>query len=195
MRFLLPAAVAASFSLSALPARALPELGLRVVRIDESGVQALPDLQRAQATLISQADPDDDVIRLAGGAEDFTFRCDSSLAPLAAEQVVVRDLDGNIIEIISSSNGQISGNTLTIPHEEDVQVGQIVRVDLPAPWATSCSEATKLFTVKRGAVAAAGGGGAPGWIWLPIIAAGALVGCAIGGCFDGGGGGGGNSSR
>ncbi len=197
MRFLLPAAMAASFSLSALPVRALPEIGLRVVRIDESGVQALPDLQRAQATLISQAQAnDDDVIRLARGADDFTFRCDSSLAPLAAEQVVVRDLDGNIIEIISSSNGEISGNTLTIPHEEDVQVGQIVRVDLPAPWATSCTEATKLFTVQRGAVAAAGGGGAPGWIWLPIIAAGALVGCAIGGCFDGGGGGGGgNSSR
>jgi hypothetical protein len=187
-------------ALSSLPAQALPELGLRVVKIDQSGIQALPDLQASTATLISQsqpepAAPDQDVIRLASGTEEFAFRCDPTLAPLADEQVVVRDLDGNIIEIISSSRATISGTTLTIPHQEAVQVGQTVRVDLPGSWATSCAEATRLFTVRRGAVVA-GGGGAPGWIWLPIIAAGALVGCAIGGCFDGGdGGGGGNSSR
>jgi hypothetical protein len=197
-------ALAACFTLSTLPARAIPEAGIRVLRIDRSGIHALPDLRLATTNLASKSDGSNDLVKMKRGTDDFVLQCNASLSPLTDEKIIARSEEGEILARINTTKAIISGFTLSIPQSLNIQPTQIVRVDLPAAWSERCTDAIKRFTViaseaPGGTAVAGASSGSAAWILLPLIVvgAGALVGCVALGCFGNGASssGGGNSSR
>lgn len=83
-------ALAACFTLSTLPARAIPEGGIRVLRIDRSGIHALPDLRLATTNLASKSDASNDLVKMKKGTDDFVLQCNASLSPLTDEKIIAR---------------------------------------------------------------------------------------------------------